>query len=124
MISRRPTKADAAKLAEALKPTARAPDPYGALEYLLAAILAPEPQKMSGRPRTRTPEHDRRLLGLFEQLKAVEQRALGRDPTDRECIESLARTLKRQKRELVVKPKTILNILSEARQRARRADAP
>jgi hypothetical protein len=103
---------------------APAPDLRGFLEFLVAAALMPEPPKKGGRPRTRTPEHDHELLKLFKQLKAAEGRALGREPTDMECIESLAKRAKRDKGKLRVKPKTILNMLSEARKRARRADAP
>lgn len=117
---RRPTEAEIQKLSQALIQGAGVPSPdyRGCLEALIALILAVEPQKRGGRRRTRTPERYRKLLELMEQLKATEQRALGREPTDKECVEALVRIAKRQKRELLRKPKTILNMVSEARKRA------
>jgi hypothetical protein len=122
MIGRRPTKADALKLARALELTAApAPDPYAFITHLVTVILASGTARKGGRPRKRTPERDRKLLEWFKQLKAIEEGAQNRELTDKECIEAFA---KKHKGKLLLKPKTILTWLSDARKRADRADAP
>jgi hypothetical protein len=120
MIGRAPSKADLAKLVGALKPV---PNPYGFIEFLLAVLgvrarATPMPgskQRKGGRPPTRTPENDRRLLDWFAQLKAAEELAQGRKLTDKQCIEAFAK-----KHRLRLKQKTILTWLSDARRRATR----
>jgi hypothetical protein len=115
MTGRRPTQADIATLARALTAPTPAPDYKGYAGFLTALLFevtTPARPKPAGRPRAHTAEFYRELLDWFAKLKAYEERAQGRELTDKQCIDAFA---KRCRGHMKVSPKTIQNLLADAR---------
>jgi hypothetical protein len=76
-------------LVDALR-TPRAPDLYGLIDFLIAAILMPPTRKKSGRPLKRSSDEEQQLLSCFEALREHYRKMTNKRLSVREVLDKLA----------------------------------